>query len=509
MFLWSLAVGCGCLGLFGIGFSTISAQSRDDLFVAAAGVAPVCRRKGRRHKPGGRQAKPGGGAEAASYSRYSCDLQREESITDQQRKCQERAAQNGHQIVRELQFADEEVSGTKLKRDGLDALVKAAAEGRFDVLYFHNLSRLARESVITMPVLKQLVHVHKIRVISVTEGLDSDREGWEMLATILSMQHERYIKDLSDNVFRGQEGNVLAGLSVGDYCFGYGSEPLSSSDKPRRGRNAKPQKIYVINRETASWVMRIFHWFAVERRGLSWIARELNRLKAPKDHRASTPLWRHQQLPDLLRNPKYIGWWGWGQRKNVRDPTTGQITQELRPEEEMEKWTRHFPHLQIIDNETFELAERRLQENEDKYNRSRREDGKFNGSTSEAATAEPRHLLSGLLECEHCRSNWHVGGVKARYMFCTGHKRGICDCQTKLRRDRAERLILDAIGRQIIADPAWRRAVLDGMSTAWRDCQQTIPSELKSAEDALADVERKIARLVDVVEQGAQDPDIH
>ncbi len=312
--LRSVAVVWGCLAL-------VSAQFQHSLATTCLLPPRMLRRsavaRGGASKPGGRQAKPGGGAEAASYSRYSCDLQREESITDQQRKCQERAAQNGHQIVRELQFADEEVSGTKLKRDGLDALVKAAAEGRFDVLYFHNLSRLARESVITMPVLKQLVHVHKIRVISVTEGLDSDREGWEMLATILSMQHERYIKDLSDNVFRGQEGNVLAGLSVGDYCFGYGSEPLSSSDKPRRRRNAKPQKSYVINRETASWVMRIFHWFVVERRGLSWIARELNRLKAPKDHRASTPLWRHQQLPDLLRNPKYIGWWGWGQRQNV------------------------------------------------------------------------------------------------------------------------------------------------------------------------------------------------
>jgi site-specific DNA recombinase len=61
---------------------------------------------------------------------------------------------------------------------------------------------LARESIIGMPILKKLVYVFKARVISVTEGLDSNREGWEMLAQLLLMQHERYVKELSHNVSR-------------------------------------------------------------------------------------------------------------------------------------------------------------------------------------------------------------------------------------------------------------------------------------------------------------------
>ncbi|HVX09970.1 MAG TPA: recombinase family protein [Pirellulales bacterium] len=445
---------------------------------------------------------------AATYARYSSELQREETIADQRRKCHELAVKNGHEILPGQEYADEAVSGTKLKRDGLAAMMKAAANGEFDVLYFHNLSRLARESVITMPMLKELVYVHRVRVISVTEGLDSDREGWDMIATFLAIQHERYIKDLSDNVFRGQEGNILAGLSVGDYCFGYTSEPVPGSDDKRRGRNAKPQKAYAINPDTAKWVIRIFHWFVQERRGLSWMARELNRLKAPKHHRATTPNWRHQMLPQLLRNRKYIGVWAWGKRKNVRNPLTGQVHQEERPTEETERWVRHFPHLQIIENETFELAERYLQENEERFNASRKDEGKFSGSTPGVAKVAPRHLLSGLVECEECGSIWYVGGSKAKYMFCTGHKAGICSCRTKLRRDRAERLILDAISRQIIANADWRAEVLDATRAAWKEQQQSVPSDLKGAEDALADVERKIGRLVDRVEQGTDDPDI-
>jgi site-specific DNA recombinase len=511
--LWQGAVISGCLGLLGNGFSTVSAQSASGvqgehrqlpLMPAQGGQGGGSRRRrgGAGHRP-----KPGGGNRAASYARYSSNLQREESIADQRRKCHELAAKNGHHIAPEHEFADEAVSGTKLRRDGLAALLKAAADGLFDVLYFHSLSRLARESVITMPMLKELVYVHRVRVISVTEGLDSDREGWDMIATFLAIQHERFIKDLSDEVFRGQEGNVLAGLSVGDYCFGYTSQPAPGSAN-RRGRNAKPQMVYVIDHEKTKWVVRIFHWFVVERRGLGWIARELNRLKAPKHHRATTPYWRHQMLPQLLRNSKYIGIWPWGERKNVRNPLTGQVSQEMRPPEETEKWVRHFPDLQIIDDATFELADKYLRENEDKFNQSRESDGRFNGSAPGVASAAPRHLLSGLMNCAECESVWYVGGSKAKYMYCTGHKAGVCTCRTKLRRDRAERLILKAIGRQIIADPAWHGAVVDFMRAVWRNRRQTLPSDLKAVQEALAEVERKITRLLDLAEESSKDPDI-
>ena len=121
---------------------------------------------------------------AASYSRFSSDMQRDESIRDQQRTCREKAKLHDHVISPELEFSDEAVSGTKLERDGLSALIDAAADGSFSTLYFHSLSRLARESVITMPLLKNLVYNFGVRVISVSEGIDSNIPGWEMLAEI-------------------------------------------------------------------------------------------------------------------------------------------------------------------------------------------------------------------------------------------------------------------------------------------------------------------------------------
>ena len=311
--LRDLRVVYGYLALFGIVLSTVSAH-RFDGFRPAAALPP--KRESRRVYASRRDPEdlsaPEPGEISASYSRFSSDLQRDESITGQQLKCREFAIPSGHYIAPELEFADYAISGTKRDRVGLDQVREAARQGAFKNIYFYNLARLARESVIAMPFLKELVHVYKIRIISVTEGLDSARQGWAMLATLLCMQHERYIQDLSDSVLRGQQTTVRASYSVGDFNFGYTSVPDPNGAVVGRGRNTKPRMIYAIDPTASVWVQRIFLWFAIEKRSLSSIVRELNRHGVPKDHRSTVPAWTQQHLLTLLKNPKYVGVWPWG-----------------------------------------------------------------------------------------------------------------------------------------------------------------------------------------------------
>ena len=445
---------------------------------------------------------------AASYARFSSDMQRDESISDQQRKCHEQAAANGHTIVPELEFADKAVSGTKRHRDGLDAMLAAAEAGEFKVLYLHSLSRLSRESVITLPLMKQLVYNYGVRVVSVTEGIDTDNTAWDLTAHVMSIVHEQYIKDLSKNVLRGQEGAVLAGFSVGDHCFGYSSAAVPGSEQGRHGRKAKPRMIYVIDAETAAWVLRIFKWFVDERLSLREITRELNRLGAPKDHRSTTPQWRHQYLSKLLQNRKYIGDWPWAQKKNVRDPLTGKIRQQDRSPQECEKWTRRLPHLRLVDDETFAEAQRILKANQSVVADSRKKNGKLKGSKRGAGGCHPRHILSQLIVCEQCGRVFSVGGPNGRYLFCPGHHMGTCPCRTQLRRDRAERMILDEIGSHILDNPDWRKLVQEETLKAWNAQEATVPSELEAARRGLAEVERKIGSLIDRIEDDRGGPEL-
>ena len=359
-----------------------------------------------------------------------------------------------------------------------------------------------------MPMLKTLVYNLGVRVVSTSEGLDSEQQGWELLATILAIVAEQYIKDLAQSVFRGQEGAVLAGYSVGDHCFGYTSVPIPGSELGRRGRDAKPRKTYALDAETAVWVARIFHWFVQERRTLRWIARELNRLGAPKDHRATSPHWRHQYLPRLLTNRKYIGDWQWGLRKNVRDPNTGKVSQRRRAPEDSEQWRRHLPQLAIVDHESFELAQQYLEENRAKHAPHRGSNGQLAGSAPGNNRKSPRHLLAGLVQCAHCGGRFVVGGTRGKYLHCPGYLQGTCGCQTQLNRQRAEEFVLAEIGRRILENPRWTQAVVEEATASFEREQHRAPAELATAEKSLADVTRKISRLVDVIEDGQADADV-
>lgn len=234
------------------------------------------------------------------------------SIDQQRRKCREKAAANGHDLRPAFEFADEAVSGTRPDRTGLQAMLAAARDRRFGVLYVESLSRLAREFVLTVPMLQELVYVHKVRVISTSEGVDSAAAGWELMAIFRSWMHGEFLAALRAAVLRGPEDAVLNDYSVGDWCLECASEPVPGTEAGRRGRNTKPRKRVVVREDHARWVRQVFTWFVAERRSLVWIARELTRRGAPKDHRATTPEWRPEYLATLLWNRKYVGVWPWG-----------------------------------------------------------------------------------------------------------------------------------------------------------------------------------------------------
>lgn len=460
------------------------------------------RRRPKQHENHGRQSQ----IVAASYSRFSSDQQRESSITDQQRECREAAEKNAHTIDPNLEFSDSAVSGTKLERDGLDAMLREAEEGKFQVLYMHSLSRLGRESVIMMPILKKLVHTQGVRVISVTEGIDTDRQGWELIASLLSVMHERYIKDLAANVLRGQEGTLLSNFGVGDHRFGYKSEAIPNSATARRGRGSKPRMRYVIDEEQAAWVRQIFKWFVQERRSLTWITKQLNIQKVPKDHRSKTARWWHQQVTGVLRSPKYIGIWRWGERKNVRDPLTGKVRQVYRADEEAERWVRRFPELAIISQEQFLAAQVLLEQNFNRYSEFRKGNGRLRPDKQGRPQPGPRKLLTQLIRCAACGSVfYHTGAGGYSYMQCPNYRKGLCKCKTALHTKQAEHLILDTIGRRILADEAWRQAVFNELTAAWRAEEEQVPTELESVQRSIRSLQTRIDSLLNQIEDGAKD----
>ncbi|HEY2785811.1 MAG TPA: recombinase family protein [Fimbriiglobus sp.] len=490
------------LGSFGDKSSTLSAHSQAPaLPELSSPILVFCTRRPLPDEAGG------SGETAASYSRYSSDNQDVSSISQQQRKCREAATSDGYNLLPEFEFSDEAVSGTRSDRVGLEAMMTAARKRQFQVVYFDSLSRLAREMVISLSKLKELVYVCKVRVICKSDGIDSNTHNWELIATFRSWMHEEFLVVLRAAVLRGQEDAVLLDYSVGDWCFGYSSEPIPGSEKSRKGRVPKPRYRVVVRAEHAKWVRLVFHWYVVDRRHPIWIARELNRLGAPKDHRAKTPEWRGQYITSLLRRKKYIGIWKWGEKTNVRNPLTGKVRQEKRSVAEVAKFLRERHELRLVDDDIFFKAQGLLDDARAKVEAHRGDKGRFNGSTKDAH--HPRHLLQQLIKCGACGHTYQVSGAHGKYLGCVGYQKGTCGTRTRLLRSRGEQILLDWVRDRILKCPVWGDRFLDEARKAWSNRQKQNPDERKVAEKKLASLTEKIHGLLDAIEEKKAGPDVH
>ena len=112
---------------------------------------------------------------AAIYARYSSENQRPESIEDQISSCRRFATDNGFTVLKDHAHTDYALSGSRKDRDGLNALIAASESKEFEVVLIDDLSRLARDNFLMLSVISNL-HFQGIRIVSVSDGLDSDDE---------------------------------------------------------------------------------------------------------------------------------------------------------------------------------------------------------------------------------------------------------------------------------------------------------------------------------------------
>jgi DNA invertase Pin-like site-specific DNA recombinase len=88
------------------------------------------------------------GKRIAIYARYSSDLQSENSIEDQVRRCRERVEVQGGHVAEELVFMDRAMSGTSIDRPSYERMMRTVDEKPrgIDVIVVDDLSRLSRAS---------------------------------------------------------------------------------------------------------------------------------------------------------------------------------------------------------------------------------------------------------------------------------------------------------------------------------------------------------------------------
>ncbi len=424
---------------------------------------------------------------AALYARYSSDLQREASITDQFRVCREHVDRSGWTVAG--CYRDAAISGgSMILRQGVQALLEDARRGAFDVVVAEALDRMSRDQADVAVLYKHLKFAGVV-IFTLAEG-----EISELHVGLKGTMNALFLKDLAAKTHRGLRGRVEQGRSGGGLCYGYDVvKATDGANEPVRGERT-------INETEAAVVRRVFCEFAS---GVSprTIARRLNEegISGPSGQLWSdTTVRGHAKRgTGLLNNELYVGRLVWNRLRYVKNPDTGKRVSRINPPEE---WiVTEVPELRIVDDALWKVVKDRQGELTKRYATAIKavqtaHANRLNG------THRHRHLLSGLLECGVCGGPYAMRG-QDRY-GCSRHAmNGTCSNGRGIGRAVIEERVLAGL-RDRLMEP---EAVAEAMR-AWAEETNRLNRERRASVEIdrkeLAAVEKKITKMIDIIEDG-------
>ena len=352
----------------------------------------------------------------ALYGRHSTVHQTATSSADQVASCGPLVTYLGGTVVDTR--LDPELSGYRRDRPGLKQLLRAIESGEVDIIVCEALDRLARDAEDVAWLGKKLAY-HRVQLHTVSEGYVD-----EIKFAVAGLLGAIFLKHLVDKTLRGMAAAVLAGRFAGGRAYGYKRVVrLDAKGEPVRG-------LLAIDEGQAQVVQRIFACFAA---GLSSIeiAKRLNEEGVPGPRggqwNASTIRGDPKKLVGILNNPLYAGRLVWGRRQWRRNPDSEQRERRYRLRDASEWVEVAVPDLRLVDDELVEAAQAEIE---------RRQRPAASGDAL-ARQNRQRHLLSGLIRCGCCGSNYTISGKD--YYRCAGHKeRGTCVNTVSVRKEPLE-----------------------------------------------------------------------
>ena len=354
----------------------------------------------------------------AAYARFSSDKQKESSI-DQQYDNIERYAQREGWAVGQ-RYEDRGISGSKgaKGRPGYKQMLADAEAKLFDVLLVDDFSRLSRDKRESEQTRRRMVF-HGIRLIGVSDGIDTSRKGHKVQAMAKDMVNEIFIDDLREKIKRGMVRQAEKfGFWNGGRVYGYKLVPVVDSTKQDcYGNPARIGTRLEQDAEQAKWVKWIFEQYANGRSPWN-IVTELNARGVPPPGAAykrdyhRPPTWSaaalHGELQrgtGLLNNQLYRGLYRWNRSYRVTDPDGGTETNRWR---ESSEWvSKEMPELRIVSEDLWERAHQKRVA----VSQSAQALHTAKGCHGAGTGRRPKHLFSSLLVCGQCGSNMVIHGA--------------------------------------------------------------------------------------------------
>jgi hypothetical protein len=202
---------------------------------------------------------------------------------------------------------------------------------------------------------------------------------------------------------------------------------------------------------------------------------------------ASAVLGSPKRRNGILNNELYIGQIVYNRQRFQKNPATGKRISRENLERE---WFRQSaPELRIIDDRIWEAVQRRRAERGGPHLHQQR---------------RPQRPLSGLIYCGACGARFIV--ATHDYLRCSARtNRGTCETSRTLLMTEVEQRVLSALRNYLLSPDVVASAV-----AAYQNERKRVAAERRRSrnklEAASAKVERKMARLLTLVENGHADP---
>lgn len=339
---------------------------------------------------------------AAAYIRVSTDDQVELSPASQLVEIRKWAARNGYIVPDEFVFMDEGISGRGVKkRDEFRRMIGVAKTKPkpFDAILLWKFSRFARnrdDAVMYKSILRKQLGID---VISISEPVAEGGMGLITEALIEAMD-EYYSINLAQEVKRGMEEKHRRGEVQSNPPYGYGIKDHVFVPKP-------PED---------GFVKELFRRYLAGE-GCFPLARWMNEC-GQRTHRGGR--FENRTIEYILRNPVYIGKLRWN--------PAGRTRRDFANENVVLVDGKHEP---LIDEETFNAVQRRIDEQKLLYPRYAR------------ASGTQKHWISGLVRCAACGGGLIVNTPD--YMACNNYVRGSCRVRQTVRRDALEAALISRL----------------------------------------------------------------
>src|SRR5436190_319203 len=429
---------------------------------------------------------------AAIYARVSSERQRqEEKIQSQTAGLRELAAARGLLVPEDLVFEDEGFSGATLQRPALERLRDRAAEGAFEVLLCHAPDRLARRYAYQVLLLEEFARGGA----EVCFAQEPERGGTpedELLRQFQGMIAEYERAQIAERTRRGKAHRARGGSQAVMSGAPYGYRDVKKAEHC--------DAYWEIDELEAQVVREVFARYVDDGVSIGEIARWLSARGVRT--RTGKTVWDRSTVWAMLRNPAYRGQAAFGKTKTAerqRGPTrTTRARGErhgrrpARYDQPTEKWTLIAVPALVAD-ETFELAQARLEDNK-----------RFARRNTKQLT-----LLQGVLVCRQCgyscyRTSTRTTNKRISYYRCIGqdgwrHVGGRVCTSRPVRADELDALVWDAV-RRLLEDPALVRAEIDRRLGALR-AEHPATKRREALERDLARADAAIARLIEAYQE--------